>query len=460
LKEVVDCVAPRQQWSSAAGKLQFTAKVVRGMQAELSEVYKPVYDVVAEPGCRPLYADWSPSARISVGEPHLRALQNARKLYGPEHSCSRPFYYSDNTDTSAFWTGEVVDSHEFMDEHSATAEGIPVFTGDASGFAAGVWYRDLRHIHYFPPHLQAPEVSSNYRELYTALLGLEKWGSLWEKLRLLYRSDNSTTVSIINKGGTTAAALLPLIKEIDRLCALHKIDLAACHIPGVINVRADDLSRFTREKDFGDWRILDQVFHELHAATRAKWMDGRSWTLDGSADVNGNNAMLPRYCSKLDSILDRDLRGERLWCNPDFDLIKPVLAHFRNAYRSAPDTTSGTFVIPEWTNYPYWGLLKGARVVARYPRGTPLFTSPDWGALRLPAGGHSFGKERSFRGNTRWPVIVVHFPCAGAHRSFGGGPQADPVHDAGSPGQRHVRILQGEPARDEEMLRLLPTGVL
>ena len=74
LKEVVDCVAPRQRWSSAAGKLQFTAKVVRGMQAELSEVYKPVYDVVAEPGCRPLYADWSPSAWISVDEPHLQAL--------------------------------------------------------------------------------------------------------------------------------------------------------------------------------------------------------------------------------------------------------------------------------------------------------------------------------------------------------------------------------------------------
>ena len=228
---------------------------------------------------------------------------------------------------------------------------------------------------------------------------------------------------MINRGGTTAPALLPLIRNIDRVCAEHKIDLAACHIllpaclaPGVENGLADVLSRFTREKDHGDWRILDHVFQELQQIVSSDWLEGKLFTLDGSADVNGNNAMLSRYCSKLDSILDRDLRGEHLWCNPDFDLIEEILLHFLKAYRNAPGTTSGTFVLPEWKNYPFWRLLKGSRLIARYPSGTRLFTSPDWEKLRLPGGGHSFEEDRAFRGNTRWPVVVVHFPSSAARR--------------------------------------------
>ena len=51
-------------------------------------------------------------------------------------------------------------------------------------------------------------------------------------------------------------------------------------------------------------------------------------------------------------------------------------------------------------------LLRGARLLLLVERGEDLFTSPEWRAQR--AGARPEG--RAFRGPTRWPVVVVHFP--------------------------------------------------
>ena len=87
---------------------------------------------------------------------------------------------------------------------------------------------------------------------------------------------------------------------------------------------------------------------------------------------------LPRFCSVGHSMLRKRLDGEHLYCSPDFELIGHVLGHFLEAYRRAEVATSGTFVLPVWADRSWWRLLRGARVVAYYPAGTPLFTSPDW----------------------------------------------------------------------------------
>ena len=62
--------------------------------------------------------------------------------------------------------------------------------------------------------------------------------------------------SVINKGGTTAPDLIPIIEEIDRLCRLYKADLATSHIPGVLNTRADVMSRWVGSRA-RRWRLDD-----------------------------------------------------------------------------------------------------------------------------------------------------------------------------------------------------------
>jgi hypothetical protein len=449
----------RRDWSTVVGKLQFTATVVRGMQAELSTAYSPLYRVMGRGTRAPDFGDWSAGAMIQLAAGDMDALERVKVLYADAANCERRFYYSPTTGTSGFWTGDTNDTHVQLDHTSTTSEGVPVYTGDASGFAAGVWHKDLRHIHYFSTERAAPNMSSNYRELVTALLGLHQWATRWTGSRLLYRSDNSTTVAIINKGGTMAPDLLPVITDINKICIQEKIDLAASHIPGVINTRADLMSRWVRTRDDGDWRLMDEVFDQVHSVVSNRYMGGHSFTLDGSADPAGTNAMLPRFRSPLDSILTADLRGEHLWCNPDFKIAGEVLKWFLKAYQEAPLTTSGTFLLPEWPDRPFWNHVKGARVIARFSENTPLFTSPDWRKLQLPGGGFSFANNRSFRGNTRWPVVVIHFPCVVDNRGRGS-PRNAPrmavrrgLHD-------RVPPLRGDAVLDGAFLRTLPHGVM
>ena len=446
----------RKTWASITGKLQYTAPLVRGMQAQLSDSYSVLKNPVSGD-----YKDWRRHARSHCSAEQIESLQRAGDLLGDAEGCQRRIYHDNDTGCTTFWKGEIADTHEYLDQTSLTAKGIQVFTGDADKGAAGLWHHHLRHVHLFPPAEQPPLRSSNYRELKTAVIGVDLWGHLWPHQRVLYRSDNTVTVGIINSGGTTAATLIPLAQELATSLRLHDIDLAAVHIPGVENGLADRLSRHRRRVDTGDWLLRRRFFDAIHEHLRRHWLHGQVLTLDGSADVVGNNSQLTRYCSEVDSIFERDLRGEHLWCNGDFTLLELILRHFLLAYHSDPLHTSGTFLLPEWTDQAFWKHTKGARVIARFPTGTRAFTSPDWLALGGTDGQPlSYGPARAHRGNTRWPFVVIHFPYALGGRRAAGGPGApDPVV---ADGQRRPRVptLRGERHHDSQLLRGLPPGLV
>ena len=452
-----DTTVNRKTWASALGKLQHTAPLVRGMQSKLALPYRVLKDTLSGD-----YSDWRRSARSHLHPRHLRALQQAGDLLRDPARCRRRIYYDASLGATGFWKGVVPDTHEYMDKHSSTASGIPVYTGDADKGAAGVWYRDQRHIHLFPPSEQPPHKSSNFRELTTALIGLQKYGHHWRGQRVLYRSDNSTTVSVINKQGSPADDLNVVAEEILATARHLGVDLAATHIPGVINGLADRLSRHRRLVDTDDWKLRTELFQELHLYLREQWLEGDELTLDGGADVVGNNAQLHPYCSEVDSIFDRDLRGEHLWVNPAFSKIAAILRHFLHAYHSSPHNTSGTFLLPEWPDRPFWRLTKGARLIARYPKGTRAFTSPDWRALggARDTGEHTYGPQRVDRGVTRWPFVVIHFPCTVSRRSPATGvPRHHAAHGA-RPARPDVPTLRGDAAADQLLLRGLPAGIV
>lgn len=452
-----DTTVNRKKWASALGKLQHTAPLVRGMQGKLAIPYRVLKDTLSGD-----YRDWHRDARSHVRPHHLRALQQAGDLLRDPARCKRRIYHDACLGTTGFWKGSVPDTHEYMDKHSSTSAGIPVYTGDADKGAAGVWYRDQRHIHPFPPSEQPPYRSSNWRELTTALIGLQKYGHLWPGQRVLYRSDNSTTVAAINKQGSPVGDLNVVVEEI--LATAHHlgVDLAATHIPGVVNGLADRLSRHRRLVDTDDWKLRTALFQELHRYLREEWLEDGELTLDGGADVVGNNAQLPRFCSEVDSIFDRDLRGEHLWVNPAFSKIYSILLHFLQAYHASPHNTSGTFLLPEWLDRPFWRLTKGAKLIARYPKGTRAFTSPDWRALggARGKGEHTYGPQRVDRGVTRWPFVVIHFPCTVSRRSPVAGVLRDHATHPARQARPDVPTLRGDAAADRLLLRRLPAGIV
>ena len=443
----------RRALASVVGKLMFASDVVPGLRALLAPCYWAQQDFVRTPEEG---GEWEQWVRVRLSAEAARALQAAAALLGQPDRLRRRFYPNRDPQLAGFWKGAVRDSHAEMDASHRAADGVVVITGDASGDqgAAVTVVRpedgERRAVWHYGPEESAPQQSSNWRELDTVVRPLEMWGAELAGQRVLVRTDNTTARAVVNNRGTVSANLQQLCARLVEVCRKHDLDVAAMHIPGVENTLADALSRFKRGVDKGDWMLARRAFGH---AQQVVWEEfGVELTLDGSSDPVGSNRQLPRFCSIVNSLLRQRLDGEHLYCNPDFELIERVLGHFLEAYRRAVVATSGTFVLPVWADRSWWRLLRGARVVAYYPAGTPLFTSPDWRQLAVGQGQYAMAGEggRAYRGPTRWPVVVVHFPPLLAHRRGGAGAAA--AGRGGRAGGGRLPALRGEAASDLRML--------
>jgi len=333
-------------------------------------------------------------------------------------------------------------------------------TTDASGTAGGGHTGDQRFFMKFGEGECAPDRSSNWREFSAGLEGLRKFAlSLgWKDQRVLWRTDNTTSMSICNRQGTMATESRGINTQLSGFCRARTLEVGEAHISGVLNGLADRLSRHSWAFEAGDRQIVEK------ASRYAQHLSGVAFTLDGGADIVGSNSYLARYRSAADSFLDHSVEGEHVYANPDFGLILEYILHFLEGQRRAPDSTSGTFVLPVWMWAPFWKHLRGAKVLAYIPEGEHLFTSPEW---RLREAGDKPLARAPDRGATRWGVVLIHFPpsvdcryrrAAGARTGDGSG-----VDDAGGEQlhrQRGLPTLRGDAHGDEILLRgLQPTSV-
>ncbi|KAK3282092.1 hypothetical protein CYMTET_10151 [Cymbomonas tetramitiformis] len=200
----------------------------------------------------------------------------------------------------------------------------------------------------FPEHERAPHKSFNFREASTAASAVELLGPSHRGGRLLLRTDNTTTTSLVNKQDTMAPDLWPVGQRMFWAAAQYDLDLAAEHIPGVENGLSDGLSRYVRRKDYLDWQYKRDEFESIQNLLTAPF------TLDGGADPVGTNAHLPRYRSVVDSFTGRPVDGEHVYSNPDYAIIREYLEHFLSwalGMALMPSAVLGRFVgrlIAQW----------------------------------------------------------------------------------------------------------------
>ena len=83
----------------------------------------------------------------------------------------------------------------------------------------------------------------NYLELLAAFLAIKAFGKGWRDTAVLLRMDNITAVSYVNhKGGTTSQVLCNFAIKMWTWCTSRNIILTAEHLPGHLNVTADQES--------------------------------------------------------------------------------------------------------------------------------------------------------------------------------------------------------------------------
>ena len=180
--------------------------------------------------------------------------------------------------------------------------------------ARGVWSGSLKGVAHI-----------NYLELLAVFLALKEFEQFLVGHHVLVRTDNTTTMSYINRqGGIKSLRLCSLAHRLLVWCDSRFLSLTACHVPGLQNSAADLLSR-------GPLRYSEWSLHP--------WVVGQIWRVFGVpvADLfaTEENTKSPLFFSLtgrptlgLDALAHKWPRG-LLYAFPPLELIPQVLARVR-----------------------------------------------------------------------------------------------------------------------------------
>jgi len=81
------------------------------------------------------------------------------------------------------------------------------------------------------------------KELHPIVLSCAVWGPVLSGYGVEFKCDNQSVVDSINKGSTKGPLTMHLLRCLWFFSAYFGIRISASHIPGVVNVAADQLSR-------------------------------------------------------------------------------------------------------------------------------------------------------------------------------------------------------------------------
>ena len=85
--------------------------------------------------------------------------------------------------------------------------------------------------------------SINVRELYAVAVALATWGADLCGSRIIFHVDNMSVVSMLNKGSSTEKTCSAILRGVFFTCAQFHLEIFCVHIPGVLNIAADAISR-------------------------------------------------------------------------------------------------------------------------------------------------------------------------------------------------------------------------
>ena len=116
--------------------------------------------------------------------------------------------------------------------------------------ASGLWDNRLRACHI------------NYLELLAVFLALKQFLPLLRARHVLVRTDNTTTMSYINRqGGTRSRVLHGLAHRLIVWSDRHLLSLRASHVAGIQNKGADLLSRGACH--YGEWSLHPTIAEQI-----------------------------------------------------------------------------------------------------------------------------------------------------------------------------------------------------
>ncbi|XP_041931407.1 LOW QUALITY PROTEIN: uncharacterized protein LOC121695003 [Alosa sapidissima] len=250
----------------------------------------------------------------------------------------RPLFLTEGTTMGAVLHRKVVTTDASLSGWGATHEGRSI---------NGVWDSHMQTLHI------------NRLELMAVWLALRHFLPILRGHHVLVRTNNTTVVAYVNKqGGLRSRHMHTLAHRLILWSSTRLLSLKATHVPGVLNLGADLLSRGNPR--YGDWKLHSDVSNLAQI-----------WLRTGRAKVDlfasEENAQCPMFFSLRDqkAPLGIDALAHQwphvlLYAFPPLELITPTLARVRE------QSLSLILVAPRWPGKPWL-----AEII-------PLLHSPPW----------------------------------------------------------------------------------
>ena len=205
------------------------------------------------------------------------------------------------------------------------------------GSVSGKWSDDESGLHI------------NILELLAVLYAFQSLFRTTYSCSILVKTDNSTVVAYINKqGGTTCKKLCDLALSLWKFCVDRNITLAASHVAGVLNDRADKLSRLN---------VLDHDYF-LSSSLFESLSQSLSFSLDTDLFASRLNNKLSTYVSWHADPFSSSCNAFSLkwqgsvYLFPPLPLIDKVLCKFIE-----DNVTHGLLICPYWPSQPWFSKL-------------------------------------------------------------------------------------------------------
>ena len=212
----------------------------------------------------------------------------------------------------------------------------------------------------------------NVKEMIAVLYALRTFTRQLKKCHVRVLSDNTTTVFVLNKMGTTRSKECnEMAREIWKFCREHSIFITCAHIPGKENIIADMESRKNRNYKQAEWMLNRDLFQR--AIVHFNYTVALDcFATSANAQVDSYVSRYPDpFATKIDAF-SFNWSQQNVYLFPPFSLVGKTLQKIR------VDEATVLGVFPKWVTQAWWPNLQDMIV------GEPLIFPPNPNNLVLP----------------------------------------------------------------------------
>jgi hypothetical protein len=270
---------------------------------------------------------------------------------------------------------------------------------DASQSGWGATCEGLEAAGFWP--LRDRKRPSNQRELLAVTKAILSFLDLLRGKKVLIHSDNITTVCLINQMAGRTTQLNLINRTLLSLITKNKIELSAIHIPGILNSKADELSRM---QDKSDWMLNRAIFLQLDQLFGPHTVD--RFATDINAQIPRFNSLRRCPGSEAVNAFTQDWSKDNNWINPPFSLLHLVIN------KIIQQRATATVIAPIWKAQPWFQkLLAISHQVVILPNSISTFLpgfkgnvepikNPNWMVAAFRVSGRTWlrdGRMKQFR---------------------------------------------------------------